>query len=161
MNARVRLSRSSRPSGVLRAQWEEIDYACRFQNGSLKPGGVRQFCDECQFRFQEPGCLFTPSYRPIDEERSEANRTAASQKGARSRAKGLNSKGDRLMPSCWNCVHLRRTIDDDSKYVCRWRPQEKPVCHWTVSRSRTVEKTGCESFEIRLVMEIPYLEGET
>lgn len=139
--------------------FEFIDYACRERDGSLKPGPVKEYCLECQFEFRCRGCLFAPTWREgeTDQDLAEMRRQAGRHKAAAARAEGLNSAGQPLTPSCWNCESLRQR---DGGYVCKWEPEEKPFCRATAARSRTVEKTGCDLFGMRLEMEIPPLDGE-
>ena len=143
-------------SGYFRTVFIPIVYACREANGSLKPvmslGERRKkYCRHCT----APRCLFAP----IDERSGEKNQAkveAGRSKAAARRAKGLNSSGKPLTESCWNCVSVREVLDEG--YVCRWESGAKPASRWTMEKSRRVEKTGCERFEMRLVMEIPFVD---
>ena len=143
-------------SGYFRTIFIPIVYACREANGSLKPvmslGERREkYCWHCT----APRCLFAP----VDErpgEKNQAKVEAGRSKAVARRAKGLNSSGEPLAESCWNCVSLREVVGEG--YVCGWELDEKPFSRWTAEKTRRVEKTGCTRFEIRLVMEIPFVD---
>lgn len=135
-----------------------IEFACREGNGSLKPGGVKAYCSECQFKFKRDGCLFAPSRRvEVDEKLSESRRQAGRRKAAAARAEGVNSAGEPLTESCWNCEVLRQV---EGGYVCKMEPDGKPVSRATANRTRTVAKTGCGLFGMRYEVDIPFLEDE-
>lgn len=150
-----------------RVQWVRVEYACREANGSMRalgPGESRKerYCPDCT----ASQCLFTPSSFGGEEEQGKAKVKdevkMGGNTGRRNRARGLNSRGEPLLESCWNCVHLRQVWGDSWGYVCRWEPGEKPMSRWTMeqSPSRRVENRECERFWLRLVVEIPWAEWE-
>lgn len=146
-------SRASQPH-YFRVQWKPIQYACREDDGSLKPvpvGMTREmlYCHHCT----TPKCLFRSNGTAPDRSEGDGRKTAPAQ----ARARGLAGNGQPLTPNCWNCQHLRCKL---SGYVCQYEPGAEPVGKATMIRSRKVADTGCKQFVLRREMEIPPLNGD-
>ena len=84
--------------------------------------------------------------------KSDAKSRAALKGVARLRAKGLSPRGEPLVESCWNCASVRCK---GLGFVCQFRPISAPVTRMTMSARRVI-KSGCQSFEMRLV-DVEYL----
>lgn len=155
----------------LRGRWEPQGYGCMDRENSLfpvPPGETRQsmgYCAACPFEWNCPGCVFFPGYSPVPQPRrrkdsdfsTEAKRERYRREAARKRAQGLASNGRPLKRSCWNCDQLCRA--DGTGYVCGLEPMERPISAASM-RSRWQRAQRCEHFNMRLVVDIPELEGE-
>lgn len=133
-----------------RVHWNPIEYACRDATGSLlpvPPGTTRRklYCGQCRAE----KCLFSGAV-PLGREAQPRWIQAGA---ARKRARGLNTAGQPLKRTCWNCIQLRIKLGG---YVCGFEPEADPV-----SRGKLLQQyaDGCQSFEWRRVMEIPFLEA--
>ena len=133
-----------------RVHWNPIEYACRDANGSLlpvPPGTTRRrlYCGQCRAE----KCLFSGAVPAAREEHQRRIQAAA----ARKRARGLNTAGQPLKRTCWNCSQLRIKLGG---YVCRFEPEASPLARGQLTRRYA---DGCQSFDWRRVMEIPTLEA--
>lgn len=161
--------RKHRHGGRFRCSFVRIEYACREPDGSMKLvplDSTRQltYCPHCiAKRCLISDCVVTPWQR--DKALGEAltrrrerdlvkERDAA--RVAELRSRGLGSRGQALVESCWNCTSLRQL---GGGYVCFWRPGDCARSQSTMSHRRRVAATGCQWFEMRLVMEVPLLEA--
>lgn len=144
--------------------YRDRGYECVGQGGSLKVGCRRLlYCPECD----APECLFGgPTFkqiqagakpgtekRVVSAARHELYSRSAKRNVEKKRAKGLTPGGIPLREVCYNCVNLRR---DHTGFICPFRPLDGPLGESTV-RKRSAAGVGCQSFEMRLVMEIPEL----
>lgn len=148
-----------------RVRFTPQGYGCVGQGGRLLvvlPGETRRslgYCGACPFEWGEAGCVFHPGDgrgnghgKIMEMPREELDREAA-----RKRARGQSTGGQPLIESCWNCQELRVKL---AGYVCRFEPEASPMPKGVVSRHRKVADTGCQAFVMRLVLEIPPLDGE-
>ncbi len=86
----------------------DIDFNCRWPNGSLKPThtGPRSelYCPSCQFERRSPNCLFTPTHKSVASGRNEATKTP---RGAYSRRR---SNTDRRTGGKWRTEDILERI---------------------------------------------------
>lgn len=152
----------------LRVAFQDRGYACKWPNGSLKPGCRRLlYCPDCDakeclfggltFKQIQAGAKVVEEGKPVrSQRRREAHSRASKRSVAEKRAQGLTPRGEPLRATCWNCGLLRRT---GCKFICELQPLARPVTEWCV-RDRLAGGMDCQSFGMRLVMEIPGLGVE-
>lgn len=133
-------------AGRWRMDWvKKINYGCREPNGSLRyvpPGATRRdvgYCSVCEAE----ACLFPHPYTEggsvgrVDsravietchpygkgrERTPEQKKEHCANVLSTFRAKGLNSRGDPLARSCWNCRAICQV--DENEYTCLMFPEQ-------------------------------------
>lgn len=136
------------------------EYPCRDKNGSLLPvpiGKTRTevYCrgrncpyyqDGCRIK----GCLFVPTtleehYQQRRKKRYEGQPEATRRRLAKLRSQGLNSNGEALAHTCWNCSHVRQV---GTKYVC------KHAMGQTFSAGQMQQRSACKNYQLRDYLDI-------
>jgi hypothetical protein len=154
----------SKPSKVwwFRVLWNKIDYACREDNGSLKPvppGTTRKqlYCGQCR----ATKCFFTGKKVQTAQERKrqEAEKRAKwlekyARDKARKRARGLDTASRPLKQNCWNCCEIRIKLGG---FVCRFEPEAEPASMGNMIHRKA---DGCQGFGWRREVAIPPLDGD-